>query len=244
MTNPFDDDTKQNDQTDPKPEDLLAQIKNDDGNPKYANVEAALKALKESQEFIPKVLQEKKTVEQELAEARQKLEKAKTLEELTEALKSKQQPTDPQQTKEGEPKGVAPEDIDKLLENKLAAREQASKQKQNLETVINTVSSKYGDKAKEHIQKVADQLGTTPSKLQELAAENPNMALRLLDAQGSSSPNPSVSTTSAPRTIQDDNPMPTFEKSAARGGLSNDELVARWRQVKDYTHKKLGVSES
>lgn len=243
MTNPFDDDKEVKTSDDPVA-DLLGQIKNDKGEPKYASIEEALKALRESQDFIPTLLNEKKTVEEELESTRSELNKRQTLEELAEALKSKRQPEEPTKTPEGTPKGVADLDIniDELLETKLSAREKAQQEQNNLTSVINAVSEKFGDKAKEHIQKTAEQLNTTPDKLKQLASESPALALRLLDTQGSQ-PNhkPTTSTVNAPRTGSNDNELPVFEKSAARGGMSNKELVDRWKQVQAYTHKKLGV---
>lgn len=244
MTNPFDDDNSGADQKTPDAQaaDLLLEIKNDKGEPKYASVEAALKALKESQGFIQTLLSEKKEVGDELFNTQEELKKRQTLEELAEALKSKRQPAEPTKTPEGTPKGVADMDIDALLESKLSARETIQREKVNLESVISAVSNKFGDKAKEHIQRTAEQLQTTPEKLKQLAAENPALALRLLDAPGSESKSkPTTSTVNAPRTLPTDNDIPVFERSAARGGMSNKELVDRWKQVQAYTHKKLGV---
>lgn len=245
LTDLFNNDKPQNTNPNPSVEDLLSGIKRDDGTPKYSSVEEALKALQESQKFIPQVLDEKKGVEAKLQELQEELTKRKTLEELTETLKSKPQPigNDPTATPSDTPKGVNPEDIEKLLEEKLAQREAKSVQKSNYESVVAQLSSKFGDKAKEHIQKTAEQLGTTPEDLKKIASENPKLALRLLDNDGSlQTPNSNKSTINPPRTIEENNQMPEFEKGAVRGGLTDKEMAERWREVGSYTYKRLGVN--
>lgn len=241
LTDPFVNEN-QEPKNDDKLADLLAEIKNDKGEPKYADVNAALKALKESQEFIPTLLTEKSQVEKELEQYREELTKRKTLEELTEALKSKPQPAEPVVTPQATPEGVDKEEIDSLLEKKLAARDQAATQASNLKSVVDQLTSKFGDKTTEHIQKTAEQVGSSVEQLKQLASENPKLALRLLDTNSSSSSSaPNTSTINGPREINEDNPAPVFERSAARGGLTNKELVDRWKEVGKYTYKRIGV---
>lgn len=242
MTNPFDTETTKQTNSDDPLADLLASIKNDKGEPKYKDVQAALAALKESQEFIPTLLTEKSQVQKELEQAREELTKRQTLEELTEALKSKPQQKEPVETPQGKPDGVGVADIDKLLEQKLAQRDQVATQSSNLKSVVDQVTAKYGDKASEHIRKIAESVGSTVDELKNIASTNPKLALRLLDVNGSTpAPNSVSSTRNGTREISEDNPMPTFERGAARGGLTDRQLRDRWREVAKYTNKRIGV---
>lgn len=248
MTDPFNQEPKSQEPNSDDPlKDLLGSIKNEQGEQKYKDVETALKALQESQtNFIPTLLKEKKELEARLGETAEELTKRKTLEELTEALKA--QPKQPEQaaasTPAEAPQSVAnPEvDIEKLLETKLAQREQASQESKNYTSVVSEITSKYGDKAAEHIQNTAAKLDTTVKELEALARKNPKLALSLLVPTGSGQPpKSSTSSTYAPRTVSDDNPAPVFERGAAKGGLTQKELLDRWRQVGAYTNKRLGV---
>lgn len=68
------------------PTDLLMAIKNENGEPKYKTVEDALKALANSQAFIPQLLQEKKIVEEELKTTREQASKQASIEEVLKKL--------------------------------------------------------------------------------------------------------------------------------------------------------------
>lgn len=247
MTDPFNPEDKTQTQNSDDPlKDLLGSIKNEQGEQKYKDVETALKALQVSQtEFIPTLLKEKKELEARLGETSEELTKRKTLEELTEALKA--QPKQPEQaaasTPAEAPQSVAnPEvDLDALLESKLAQRDQASQETKNYTSVVNEITSKYGDKATEHIQNTATRLDTSVKELESIARKNPKLALSLLVPGSTASPKSSTTSAYPPRVPQDDNPQPTFERGAAQGGLTQKELLARWREVGAYTNKRLGV---
>lgn len=250
LTDPFKQEpTPQESNSDDPMKDLLGSIKNEQGEQKYKDVETALKALQESQtKFIPTLLQEKKELEQRLGETAEELTKRKTLEELTEALKAQPKPQEePTAATPAEPaqRVANPEvDLDKLLETKLAERESKSQEAKNYSSVVNEITSKYGDKATEHIQNTAARLDTTVQELESLSRKNPKLALSLLTTGSAQSPKPSTSSTFAPRQESDNNPLPSFEKGAARGGMTQKELSARWSEVGEYTRKRLGVEGS
>lgn len=228
--------------------DRLNQILNEDGQPKYKDVQTALDALKASQEFIPQLQSEKRQVEEKLKELEAELAKRETLESFVERVKTNAKP-------QGEPatpktqEGLSEEKVAELLEKKisekLSAREAQSRKDANLQAVIDTLSKKYGDKAKDHIKHKAEELGTTLAAIKELAMSNPKMVLTLLGSGSpqsvSSAPSQSTSSTSF---VQGGGPQkPSIEKgrSAVSGGLTQGELVDLWRKSAEYTKQRLGV---
>lgn len=220
--------------------DKLMEIKNENGEPKYKTVESALEALKASQQFIETLKTEKQSTLTELEKAKAELAKMGNIDDFVKRISPNAEPEPTKPTSE-KSQSLSEEEITRLLESALSKRESESRAKQNLDSVIGEVSKAHGDKAASVIAQRAKELQTTPEALRELAKTNPTMALTLLNVKAQAPVQPSRSTTIPPLQSTDDNPAPVFEKSAARGGLSNRELVNRWRQVKDYTYKNLNV---
>lgn len=222
-------------------EDKLKGIVNEKGEQKYKDLESALEALKHSQEFIPQVLNEKKTVEQKLLELEQELEKRKSVEEAVEQLLGK---TTPAQKEEGTtaPKtsGLDEDKVRQLLEGMLDQRTQSEKQDANLRTVVTQLTEKYGEQAKEVIRTRAAELGTTPTELEKIARQNPNMALTLLGGVELKSSAPSKPTqTTQRKTPTDDLPPPS--KKLITGGARREDIMNEWNAIKGSVYKKYGV---
>jgi DNA-directed RNA polymerase subunit H (RpoH/RPB5) len=220
--------------------DKLMEIKNENGEPKYKSVEAALEALKASQQFIETLKTEKQGVLTELDQAKAELAKMGNIDDFVKRIAPNASP-EPTKTTVEKSQSLSEEEVTRLLETALSKREQESRSKANLDSVIAEVSKTHGDKAASVIAQRAKELQTTPEALRELAKANPTMALTLLQVKTQPSVQPSRSTTIAPISPTSDNSPPVFEKSAARGGFSNKELLDRWRQVKDFTYKNLNV---
>ena len=228
----------------PDVETLLSSIKNEDGSQKYATIEDALKGAANAQEFIPKVLNEKRDVESEIEKLKAELAKRQTLEELAEALKTKAPNSKPAETEaKVESKGLQSDDIDKLLEQKLSQREVAAAQQGNLKSVVDSVSAAYGEKASEHIKNTAQKFGMTAEALKTLSAENPQVALRLLDLEGSKQNTKPTSPSLSKAPDSDPNRREKPVRGAARGGLSRSDLLANWRESEQFVNKRLGVEE-
>lgn len=219
--------------------DKLKEIKGDDGSPKYATVEDALAALKHSQEFIETLKTERAQDRESMAKLQEEMAKVKTLEEFQASLQTPNT-QEPSKTPEGDGEGEKV-DLDKLLEDKLNARTKADREKANLEKVVSDLTSQFGDKTSEHIEQVAKRLGTTPSALKDIAKTNPTMAMTLLGSNSSDVQSPNTPKSYPPRTIEETNVAPKYERSAARGGLSNKQLADRWKEVGEYTRKRIGV---
>lgn len=232
--------TPEQPQTDPFADKLLA-IRNENGEPKYKDVNQALEALQHSQAFIEQLKNEKRELENKFENTESELKRMKAIEEYVERLKPSDPPaSQPKETPSGNG-GLSEEQIAQLLEERLAARDREAKAATNLETVVNSLTQNFGDKASEVIKQRAQELNTTPEQIKKLAMDNPVMALTLLGSQGSANPSPTKSTHIPPREVPNDNPRPQWERSVVHGGLTNRELTDRWKEAQQYTHKRLGV---
>lgn len=223
--------------------DKLAAIVNDKGEPKYKDVDTALAALKESQDFIKTLTSEKKTIEQQLQEREEELAKMGNIDDFVKRISPTAPQDDPKETPKGE-STLSEEKVLELINRTTSEREQATQAANNLNTVVSSLSEQHGgaDKAAAFIQQKAKEFNTTPAELKQLAQSNPTMALQLL---GGTAKSPDSSATSLKTNSQppakDENGLPKWEKGAARGGISNRELADRWREVGKHTHKRLGV---
>ena len=175
--------TPDNTQTDPFA-DKLQEIRNENGEPKYKDVETALSALKASQDYIKQLKGENQSWEEKYQSAKEELEKMGSIDDFVNRISPKKEESTPAPTQET-PKiseGLSEEQVAKILEERLAAREQESAKAANLKRVIDHLQQAHGDKAVEYIQQKAQELGTTPAELKSLAGSNPQMVLRLLDS--------------------------------------------------------------
>lgn len=218
--------------------DKLMAIKNEKGEQKYKSVEDALDALAASQQFIPTLLAEKKAVQDALDATNAELAKRDTLEDFVQKLKPTATPQPPSATPNPDA-GMSEEKIVQLLESALTGREQAAQAQRNLDTVVNSLQEKHGDKAVEFIKQKATELNTTPAALKELAKSNPTMALTLLGGavtKPNASPSqPSLTGNPAPAS------SPQLATGLAKGGYSNKELAEAFRASKAETNKRLGL---
>jgi len=224
--------------------DKLTKIQNENGEPKYKDVDTALDALAASQQFIQQLKQEKQELENQFNEANTKLSQMGSIEDFVNRINPTAAPKTPEETPK-EAEGFSEEKIAQLIEQRLTETEKSKVQESNLKHVVSKLSELYGDadKAREAIQAKAKELNTSPAELQSLAKSNPVMALSLLGGAKAGSPQPSQSTSVPPVAAPDNNPRPTVEvgKGIAHGGYSNKDLVELMRKSKEYTNKRLGV---
>lgn len=220
--------------------DLLKEIRNENGEQKYKDVATALKALGSSQQFIRQLQEEKRQVEEEKARVKAELERMGTIDDYVKRLQPNRTADEPKETPKGEG-GLSVDDLDQLLEQRLTVREQQARKAANLQQVESQVAETYGDKAAEFIKQRAQELSMPIAELKELAMKSPSAALRLLDMSKKNTPAPTHSSVFPPRQPTDDNPIPKFDRSVVHGGMTNEELVERWKQAKAYTHKRLNV---
>lgn len=171
---------------------LLMNIKNERGEPKYKTTKEALIALQHSQEFIPDLKSQLKERDTELERLRAERSRIEALEETIRGLTERGINADTpsaQFTKE-----QIAEIVNKSLDSTLSQREQASLQKANVQSVVSTLRSAFGDDAEKRYNEAAVDLGMSVAELNALAAKNPKVVLKTLgierkDEQAFSRPN-------------------------------------------------------
>lgn len=219
------------------PEDLLATIKNEAGEQKYKSVEDALKALANSQAFIPQLLGEKRAVEEELTSLREKVNKIDSIEDVIKKLtandKNLQDTTPPAS-------GLSAEAVQELVRNHLRDQEQIKLHETNIATVTNALKQKFGDKVGAAIASKAAELGTTPEELGSLAAKNPNMVLAYFNVPKGPSFTPTTSSVNLPQVKNETFEVSRPAKSVLLGATSRDQK-AHMLEHKAAIYKKYGI---
>lgn len=216
--------------------DLLASIKKEDGTPKYKTVDEALKALAHSQAFIPTLLSEKQTLEQELSSLREQATKVSNIEEVLKKLTAN---TDP---KEETPPagGLSAEQVAELVRKELAGQKTLTTQQANADMVQTTLTSKFGkEKVKEVVARKAAELNTTPEALGSLALSNPKLVLTLFEASGVSGVKPTTSSVNLPNGVRQSE-LAKPEKSLLLGATSRDQKDYMMK-VKEAVYKRHNV---
>lgn len=219
--------------------DQLSGIKNENGEPKYKDVEAALNALSQSQQHIKTLESERATQGQELDQARQDLAKMGSIDDFVKKISPNAAPTNPSETPVVS--SLSEEKVVSILQEQMQRTQEVQVQDANLKSVIAQLSQIHGEKASSMIKQKAVEMNTTPQALQDLAKSNPAMALAVLGGGTSSPTQPSRGTTIPPISSPDDNPIPKWDRGIARGGLTNSELMERVAEAKKYTYKRLGL---
>ncbi len=223
--------------------DLLASIKNEEGKPKYASVEEALKGLAHANQFIDTLKTEKSQIEQEL-KARQ------SVAEALEALSAKN--TDPAPTNDPVPAGLKEADIEALIQARLAERDRMSQEEANVRTVSDALKSKYGEQVGDVMKEVAGKLGRSVEDLKGLAKADPKLVLGLFEsAAPKNSPKPmyggglnTLDFQGKPETLVKANEKSVFESGDIHTESANakrmvDELNAAGLSIADLTNPKV-----
>ena len=217
--------------------DQLNAIQNENGEPKYKDVQSALAALGHSQQHITTLESEKVTREQELQTVRDELASKKSVEDFVAQLTSKQ---DPDPTKPNVAPGIDANAVNELITRQLGQAQVTATQDSNLQSVLGKLNELYGDQASEIITTKAAELGTTVATLETMSKENPSMALAILGGEKVCKPQvPSQSSVrlgSAPKGDE----LQAPEKSLMRGA-TGAEVTDYWKQIQANVHKKFGV---
>lgn len=246
----FDDNnTNQNQGGDPTPSsddvfaDKLSAIKNENGEPKYKTVEDALEALAHSQNFIAQLKQEKQTEAEKRAEIEAELSKRASVEEVVNRMLQK--PNEPT-TKADPPKEDSSLDeskVQQMVEQMLNSRTQEQMRADNVRKVSDELSNKFGGSVRDVLANRAKELNMTVDQVRELSAENPAMVLKLFDDVQVVDKKPTTSSQYTPRTTSSEIEPPKREKSILQGGMTSKETAEYMKQMKEYTRKRLGVTE-
>ncbi len=215
----------------------LNEIKNEHGQPKYANVETAIDALKHSQTYIPELKTQLDSKEQELATLRMELAKTQGVQEALERFQAA--PTGTQVTPAVEPQAQnLEEQVLAVLERKNAEQ----KAQQNFALVNKALNDAYGEKAFNVVSEKATSLGMTAESLQSMAKENPQLVLSLFNTNKPvSTPNTlgnTIQTQLAPA------PQEAFNaklKSNPHKGVTYKEGIDYMTKIREEVYRELGV---
>lgn len=210
-------------------EDLLSNITDPNGRPKYSSVEDALKALQHSQSHI-------QTLEADNGELRGKVEQAlermteyekrsKTMEEIIQEVKAGQHN---ESEKPSEAPSVDPEFIESTVEGILTKRQQAELAGRNVNTVIEAFKEKYGEeKAEEVFYSRAEELGVGRDFINNLAAQSPKAVFSLYGIESKPKQTDAFSKSS----VNTDRMEPNKQQPSVKVkfGATTDDMTAAWR---------------
>lgn len=166
--------TPPNDQSNGNYADLLNTIKNERGEPKYKDLNAALEALRHSQEYIPQVKADKEAAERKLAEMQKEIDRLKTVEESIASLTNAQNNQQVQP-----PVGINADEVANLVNQTLTLREVQAKQAANSAQVVSAIQAKFGADSEKVFYEKAREMGMTVAQVNKLAAEAPQAVLSL-----------------------------------------------------------------
>jgi hypothetical protein len=199
------------------PEEVMALVGT---GKKYATTEDALKSVPHAQAHIARL-------ETEMQELRERAAQAKAIDDVYEALTSRQQ-SEPTATAQAPI--VDERFIDAVLERKLEEQKRSEEKRANLSKVRESLTAKYGEKAAETFKKKAEELGINEGFLTDLAAKSPAAALELFGANAkekvaTASPSGSINPQAF---VQNQQPAPP---KAVMAGASTSDLLSAWRAV-------------
>lgn len=222
-------------------EDLLKGIKNEQGLPKYATLEDALKALQHSQAYIPEAKSQLTQQQEEIAKLRQELEQRANLEEVVSRLATQNQPA----PKVDQPAGSGLDEsaVMKLVQQQLEMNQAQASAQQNQQQVETALRAKFGEKAGEVVKQRASELGLTPQALGELSSKSPQAVLALFNTQGASGPKPTTSSVSIHSTHQQGSPVLERPAKSLLTGASTKDQMAFMAKVREKVYQDNGINQ-
>lgn len=221
--------------------DLLNGIKNEQGLPKYATVDEALKALAHSQAYIPEVKNQLSQKDQELAQLREELKQRQSIEDVVSRLATQNQPAPLADQPQGS--GLDESAVMKLVSQHLEQREAATAAQANQQQVEAALRAKFGDKAGEVVKQRASELGLTPKALGELSSKSPAAVLALFNASGAPAPKPTTSSVHIPSNQQ---PDPTVIERPAKSllsGAKTQDQVDFMAKIRANVYRENGINQ-
>lgn len=203
----------------------LQSIVNEEGKPKYATVEEALKGAANAQEYI-------RQLKGKLAELEQQSAKGAALEDVMDAIKNQQS-----QGADQPSKSLGEEDVSAMFQKLLSKAKEDEAKAANEAQFSTAVSSAYGDKAKEFIGNKAKELGISVKLLQEMAQTSPNAALQLLGVGGKQTHNPTGKSTVNTFGLND-NTNQAPQRTYSMGTGTTKDLLAEWKRCQSIVNNR------
>ena len=244
----FNKDDQSNEQESPAPTnslfgDQLKAIVNESGTQKYDSVDTALAALKSSQEFIPKLEDDNKTLREQLDAATAELSKRSSVEDVVSKLLNKEDK--PLEQTQGTPPSPAldTDSVKQILSSLLQEEKAQTTSESNKEKVKQGFVEKYGNTAGTKFDELAKSAGMSTDDLISLASKSPDLVLRLIPETNKG---PSVSTGGFNSGIFTATATDTGEikpsVSSVLAGATAGELKTEMARHKEAVYKRLGVT--
>ena len=244
----FNNDDQSNKQESPAPDnslfgDQLKTIVNESGNQKYDDVNTALSALKSSQEFIPKLEDDNKTLRSELDTLKAELEKRSSVEDVVSKLLNKEDKPLEQTQETPSSSALDTDSVKQILSSLLQEEKAQSTSSTNKEKVKQGFIEKYGDTAGTKFGEMAKEAGMSTDELESLAAKSPSLVLQLIPKTNKG---PSVSTGGFNSSVftatgDDSGDIKPASQSVLAGATARD-LSAEMARHKEAVYKKHNVT--
>lgn len=154
--------------------DLLNNVKNERGEPKYRDLSEALKGLQHAQAYIPELKQENATLKQQLMELNAKVEQFKTVEDTVLKLTATSQESASTKT------GLDEQSVAEIINRTLTQKETQAAQKANLTKVTSALITKFGENAEKEFYGKASELGMSIEQINTLASQSPQAVFKML----------------------------------------------------------------
>lgn len=215
----------QGDQGPNEVDQLLTGIKNERGEPKYANVNEALKGAAHAQEFINKLKAEQEELRKQL----------KSQEELVRMLKPEQEQEQAPAAQQEIPQGLTPEQVLELVEQ----REQQKVADSNMAKVKAAMHSQFGAQYGETLKAKTSELGLTPELVDNMAKTSPEALLKLFEVKGETQAKPSLKPSASSESF---NSKPQEPKKFDPFSKSGNKDIDTWNKIKERTNARLGLN--
>jgi len=148
----------------------LAAITSDDGRQKYADVNTALSSIPHAQSHI-------KSLENQLAQMQEELNKRQGMEQVLERI----QATQDTNAEPPSANSIDAAQLSELVNSQLNQREQAQAAMANEVAFSDSMREKFGDKAIDVLGAKASELGISLDFMQSLAQKSPKAALKYFE---------------------------------------------------------------
>lgn len=232
--------TPQATSSDPQYADLLNGIKNESGAPKYDSVPKALEGLANAQQYIPELKSKLSAQEQEILALKAELDKRAAVEDVVTRLTAQQS----QPQGQGQPtatSGLDEQAVLQLVQSALGQAKQADQAKMNQAQVQQALATRYGEKANEVVVQKAQELGTTPKQLGELASQNPALVLALFNASAQPGVKPTTGSVTIPASYMSEKPTLGRPEKSLLSGATSKEQAEFMRRIKEEVYAKYDV---
>lgn len=223
--------------------DKLKSIVNENGQPKYQSVEAALDSLLHSQDHIRNLEAENKIRDEEILRLREVESRAKTLDDIVQKLQTNNNPQTDRQTPTPS-SGMSEKATIEALERIIAERDARTTSQANLKKVNDILVAKFGDaeKAKAAVIAKAAELGISVAELGTLSGKSPSLVLTHFGEKVETINPVTPSQISLPSVPRPDAPIERPKQSLLSGvGATDKNRRALMDEIKKRVYERLEV---